>query len=425
MVALAMAAAPLTFALVASAQMGPSSATGTAPSRASTAKAGGPLVVSALPSAGVRTVVGGTGEWTSLAAYQVENTTDMPIAIGRMDFVLASSGDPADFQEVAVRRGADVLPTTYVNGAWSFVSNVATNDFYVPGSKAALFVAPKSKVALDLVVKLSAPVSGAAVGDAWVGVPRSGHAPSLRLNAFEGIDATMRAIPGSVPKDPSPAVVLRKAYPVFARMPLVTNVLGNGDRQLYRFSVAAAHGPISWKQLQFNVGRTGGFSLSNFRLMRGAAEVPSGAATVRVRCGGAWSGAAPAGALCDRLSIQWNGEDVLSLGETVSYTLAANVSGASGAATLELSPAHTMPGNTARIVTGRPMGGEAAEYRLKPVFPVARGIAAFDAAFLWSDLSAVPHAASVDPKYASADWSDGSYLDDAPPAADLQTLSRP
>jgi hypothetical protein len=219
---------------------------------------------------------------------------------------------------------------------------------------------------------------------------------------------------------------LRKTYPTLARMPLATNALDNGNRQLYRFSMAASpNGGIAWKQLQFAMKKTGTFALSDFRLSRGAVQVPADQVTIRARCGGAWTDAVPAAVSCDRVSIQLKAEESVSPAESVAYTLAATVSGVLRTASLDLAPLFTTPGNTARVVTGRPTGGGAAEYRLRPVFPASRGIAAFDAGFLWSDLSAVPHSSSMDPVNSSADWSDGSYLADLPSTAYLQTLSKP
>ncbi len=236
-------------------------------------------------------------------------------------------------------------------------------------------------------------------------LPRSGDSLYLQLfSVFNG--DTLVAFTESTVVTPNP-MVLRKSKPVVTPQQLVSTVLTNGELELARWQVGAnGINAIAQKQTPFYLEWDTGVSLSNFRLYRGAVQVPANEYSVVDMASGtdlsassapAVLGTFPIVAFAGQESVNGNG-NVYSLRATVTVSgLGHHVF------TKFINPGS---GNiTGGLVNNIGlMPPEVANANLWHVQQPGGGYGV--GLFIWSDLSEVPHSTT------SFDWITGYLVED-------------
>lgn len=237
-------------------------------------------VVEAIPTVKLSTatppsqiVVAGKDTWVLFTEYAVDGPDYL---FKRADVYQGdANGDWRDFTAVALAQNGQVLmvgtPDQSFN-RWVF-------------EPAAPF--PVKSGVIQVWAKVADITLTQGPNDAWYGVARSGHTPSLKLAHLKadwnGAEHDVTAV-DHVP----PSMTIRRAKPILNQLPVANTVLVNTDSDLIRFQVAVESkdaldpAAISFRQLAFWIEKTSNVQLQNFKLFRSSSEVPPGTFDVKV-----------------------------------------------------------------------------------------------------------------------------------------------
>lgn len=282
--------------------------------------------------------------------------------------------------------------------------------------RAQLVLTPGTTGVLDLAAHVAIPVPSSSVNGAWHGVPRSGHTPRFRLVTV----STKGGQIINIPAHETPQLVIRKSEPFVLRIPLASDVLDDGERELYQFQAAViGPGSMALKQLQLWYTRQGAFTVSDIRVRRDGTDLPSdmfsafmfdGPDIVQTIAGSMTRG---------DIHVIFANEEIIPIEGKAVYTIHATISGSA------LGDAFTMnissdPKNQTTITGSLFLASSHPDAPLYDV-RVGTGWDLYGAAFLWSDMSETPHSDLDMDHGGSADWT-YEYL--VPGIAEPQILRR-
>ncbi len=381
-------------------------------------------------------LVAGTDTWQDVAGYRATAQNE-DIRIEKI--AVSSTGDAANFTQVAIAmdgaaKGWDILPA----GTMRY----KTIDF----TGSPINVMRNTSVNFNIWAKLAATQASSTVSGATSGVARSGN--SFTLGIASGIESgddawnsnyldkmNVRAVgigSGNIVYATSATMltnlsgntfVVRKSKPTITQQALSTTTLSAGQQMdLYKFQVSAdGAGSIALKKVTFvvSVSTTTGSSLtlSNFRVRKGSTEISTDDVIITDRHG-ADVEALNFGAATSSPRIVVNflsssgGEETISGSGTV-YTLVATVAGPVVAGDQVSTSIERSTDIAAGNLTGY-LGGDygvAIAGRSLETGTVP-GASTSTAAFIWSDLSEIPHSDALGSAGGSRDWTNGYLVDD-------------
>ena len=414
-------------------------ATGAAPSVIQTVRANGSLTIAADAHPASNIVVAGKDAWIPMAQYKATAQYEA-IALDRIALYASSTagltGDNADFAAVAIAMNGAV------KGEGLFSSG-ATGTKDIDLSANPITVPKDSSVNFQVWVKLAGVQASSSVSGATTGVSRSGHTPAVGLTnnlqtgewsssyaSKENIRATglasgerLYTASGSAHGN---AMVLRKSMPIVTKQSLSSATLSNTDQDLIKWQIAAdSAGSIAWKQVIFQVTKSDGVTLTNFRLRRGGTDVAladysivNGSSTADLETGSIISGITDS----TFVVVAMTGEESIS-GSGNVYTLHATVSGAASGRSVTTSFYRdaTNPIVTGYLLATTGFGGLGSDAGIFSIdTSVAPGGADATGTFVWADFSEVPHSSAVGGSSGSRDWTNDLYVSDL---SQTQTLS--
>ncbi len=190
---------------------------------------------------------------------------------------------------------------------------------------------------------------------------------------------------------------------------------------LYDWEIEAEHigGNLSWRKMTFMLETEGDSTLSEFQLLRNGVAVPLADYEIvdgmnrdlltLLRLSGTFY-----------VTIRWRNEEVIESGVRHAYRLIALPRGGTTGDTIRTTPlrsGHALPGtgwmtgdDYGLMIGGRDVAGPS----FIQMIASTGSTATVPAAFLWSDLSEVPHVARPYPM-GSNDWTDDGLLNDLVP----------
>lgn len=408
---------------------------------------GGTLTISTNSLRTATILVAGTDTWQNVAEYRATAQNE---DIRLEKIAVSSTGDAADFRQVAVAmdgavKGWDILPS----GAMRY----KTVDF----TSTPINVMRNTSVNFNLWAKLADMSASSTVGGATTGVARSGDQISLGIASgiTSGDDAwdsnyndkmNVRAVgigSGNLVYATSSSMgatlsgntfVVRKSKPTVTRQALSTTTLASGQQMdLYKFQVSGdAAGSVTLKKVTFalsvstSTAAASTFSLNNFRVRKGATEIPVADVVITDGSGADVEAAAFVAATSSpRIVVSFTnssggGEESISGSGTV-YTLVATTAGtiqSGDQVTVSLDRAGDI---SAGVKTGylTATGGTIVGPNLDT--GTAPGGTTSPASFVWSDQSEIPHSDQVGASNGSRDWTNGYLVDDL---TQSQTLTK-
>lgn len=214
-------------------------------------------------------------------------------------------------------------------------------------------------------------------------------------------------------------MVVRRSRPRVSVIPPVSDDLIHvgTPNVLYDWEMEAegSGGSLSWKKMTYVIETDGDISLSEFQLVRDGHPVPYDRYEIVDGTNQDLRGLMP---LSSRyVTIRWSEEDVIESGMRHTYRLIALPRGGTTGNTIRTTPlrsGHALPGTgwMTPDTYGLSIGGSdvAGPSLIEMVEPTG-STATVSAAFLWSDLSELPHVASPYP-LGSSDWTDDGLVDD-------------
>jgi hypothetical protein len=350
----------------------------------------------------------------STGTISVSDSTDAGSVAGGTDAVLAKFRLTASYEDLRLTKASfNVASPSAVSSLslYDGVTQVSTTAGVDAGGNAFFsnvnFFIPKN-TSKDLIVKGHLnPVgpSGIASGaNARVTLKDTGGAYVFEMiGASAGSNTHITAIPGG--EQMGRDKIVRRAVPIVAVASLPTTVLTAGNVVAARVTVTASGGDLALKTLTVDVNKptnasvdsSGDASHSAVRVY-GNGENIAGHSTASSGC------AAGAGTSC-QVRTKFDVEDVIAAGSTKTYDVRLTVGG-----TLVKgdSIATSLEGDT-HLETGKIDFGSNGD-QVK--------VASVNVNVAWSDLSAVPHSATVGSS--SADWASGLYVNILP--TDQQVL---
>lgn len=399
-------------------------------------------------------LVTGKDTWINFAQYRATaQNEDVRIE----QIAVSSTGEGSNFTGIAIGmagavKGQDILPA-------------GTDKYKTIDMTASPIVVPKN-TSVDFQVwgKLAASQASSTVSGATTNVPRSGA--TAKLGIAQGVTSgdqwtssysdkmNIRAVgaqSGQLVYATSStflaggnalsgnSFVLRKSKPVVTRLALPTTTLTSGQQMdLYKFQVSAdQNGSIALKKVTFALSTAtttnSSLSLNNFRIRRGSSEISTDLVTITSRYGAdlegstaitnsANTGTAP------RVVVTFDNEETIS-GSGNVYTLVATVGG-----TVNTGDSVTVSMDRSQDVSAGNLTG----YLVSTMFDhpsddskdlvgpnvtsstAPGGTPSYASAFIWSDLSEIPHS-DVEGSSSSRDWTNGYLVEDLTQSA---TLSR-
>lgn len=366
--------------------------------------------------------VAGDAKWVPFARYTVKAAGE-GVKMEKIALKLLPGGDAADFNSLAIASDSVILGQSYTADNWTVTDiDLSQKPLIVPNNQTKTF---------EVWGKLKNTLPSSAANGSWTGICRSGHQPALAIadgssmgtwdanyTSKLNIKFTGASSLGSAYADMSNTAgrqqVVRKSKPYVTTMPLANNVLFNGFVELHRLRVGAdAAGPIALKQMMFKVAKTGPMiNVGNFRLFRGAMQIPASEYTIVDAMTGAdlKSGKMATGTPSTVIAVAFTGEDMIS-GSGNLYSLQAEVTGATAGATVKTDfvrdpKASVITGGLATNVQTALNVANPKIYTVSVAKPTA--IISYPGTFLWSDMSEVPHFASGN---ASIDWTNDVYVE--------------
>lgn len=291
---------------------------------------------------------------------------------------------------------------------------------------------------------LDAPLEMGDAFEVWVKVPFITTDPTLRPRSGDSFRMGVNGVGTGggtffvTPPLYGNEFVIRRSVPFIARQALSPTEIRNGtDQDLYRFQVSAdAAGPISFLQIEMQVlvhARAGYGEVCNMRLRRGWDDLPPDSYTIyalevdRTGSGTVYEspcvyGRAGSGVVIIRLS-----EEQTVSGSGNVYTLHGTVNRFSSGDWITTSFGE--PGGVVRPDTTITTGYIIPNTHTWAIDTSPRGMPGtapdwtrVRAGFLWSDLSDVPHRATVGTDGGSRDWTNGYLIEDL---TQSQTLVMP
>lgn len=396
-------------------------------------------------------LVTGKDTWMNFAQYRATAQNE-DVRIEQV--AVSSTGEGSNFTGIAIGmagavKGQDILPA-------------GTDKYKTIDMTGSPIVVPKNtSVEFQVWGKLAASQASSTVSGATSNVPRSGATAVLGI--ANGITSgnqwtsayndkmNIRAVgaqSGQLVYATSSSMgatalsgntfVLRKSKPVVTRLALPTTTLTSGQQMdLYKFQVSAdQNGSIGLKKVTFALSTAtttnSSLSLNNFRIRRGSSEISTSLVTITNRYGGDLSGAtaitnsANTGT-APRVVVTFNNEETIS-GSGNVYTLVATVGG-----TVNTGDSVTVSLDRSQDVSA----GNVTGYLVADVYDNATdsldlagpnistatapaGSVSAASAFIWSDLSEIPHS-DEEGANSSRDWTNGYLVEDLTQSS---TLSR-
>ncbi|MEO5927824.1 MAG: hypothetical protein ABIO72_03820 [Patescibacteria group bacterium] len=281
-------------------------------------------------------VIAGGNVWIPFAQFRATALYEAA-SIDRLSVSMLSvySYDPADVTEVAVATAGSVKGTAVMPPSGHVDVDLSQNHLDIPEDGVRIF---------QLWAKL-APVVSRNVNPASSGLARSGHSFGLTLSEgtttgewdpayggslnvrTTGTTSGERLYASSLSDTSVFPMVVRKTKPTVTKLNLSSTTLANIDMDLIKFQVAAdVAGSVGIKQIMFNVAKSPGVTLSNFRVRRGATDMALSDIAVTFQNGSDLeSGSLVVSSGVIVVSFT-NAETIAGSGNV--YTLHANVSGA-------------------------------------------------------------------------------------------------
>lgn len=365
--------------------------------------------------------------WQSLYEFSILASSIEDVIVERMN--IRARGDAASFAEVAVAkdglvRGRTVLPPG------------KDRDVDVDFSGNPIVVPAGGTVTIQLWAEIAKVVPGSSVGNIWNGVPRSGARISLGLSAgftggnwgagFDGKFNVMaygkfsqlQLYADGIAESVKNRFIVRKSVPTITRQLPASSLLQIGsDAELYKFQVSSdPEGPVALKKVTFEIASSvseGRFlQLDNFKLRRNAQDLTVNEVHITDVDGNGYGGLGWGFTKTTPprlLLITFMNEEMIEGAGTV-YTLHARVGGnivPGDALTIEFYRAgEAATGYLTMDKMGLSLAGPHLDLGLMP------GGKTLESAFLWSDLSEVPHSASMGDAGGSRDWTDDGLIED-------------
>ncbi|MBP9863865.1 hypothetical protein KBC54_00240 [Patescibacteria group bacterium] len=416
-------------------------ATGAAPSVIQTVRANGSLTIAPDAHPASNIVVAGKDAWIPMAQYKATAQYEA-ISLDRIALQTASAtaglmSDNADFAGVAIAMNGAVK-------AEGLFSSGATGTKDLDLSANPITVPKDSSVTFQVWAKLSAVQASSSVSGANTGVSRSGHVPAVDLMSglqtgewsssyasMENIRATGLAsgerLYAAAVSSAGNVMVLRKSMPIVTKQSLSSATLSNTDQDLIKWQIAAdSAGSIAWKQAIFQVTKSAGVTLSNFRLRRGGTDmdtslytITNGTSTDNLITGSIATGDAQAVFVVVAMAA---GQEESISGSGNVYTLHATVSGATSGKSVTTSfyRDNTNPVVTGYLATGayNALTATANVFNIDTAAAPSGGTGSATGTFVWSDFSEVPHSPVA--QTGSRDWTNDLYVQDL---SQSQTLS--
>ncbi|MBP9864362.1 hypothetical protein KBC54_02855 [Patescibacteria group bacterium] len=359
-------------------------------------------------------MVAGTDQWQVFAQYVVSAMFE-DIVIDRASIMSIGSGnysvDPADLTAIAIAIGGNVLGQS-VFPSWQ----VPLSETDIDLSMQPITITDGGSVLIQIVAKV-APVQPASFAPGEHNIARSGDMMGLGItnNSTNGewdqnyvnrsnVRATGQTSGERIYTSPvlqGNSHQFRKSKPTVTKHALLSNTLFNGDADLLEFQVSAnSAGPIAMKHVSLMVAKSQGVSLSNFRLRRGAVDLPLSAYSMKVLNGVVWSDGIGADVIDQvELSIDFTNEEMIS-GAGYVYSVHAQVDGVGSNNHVIVSFKH--PANNG-MLTGCLVADVSG-------FPFLVGLS--ERSFIWADISGVPHSDATCDQGGSSDWTGGTYVND-------------
>lgn len=399
-----------------------------------------PAVVQTIRPSGILTIVdkmhppsslvaGGKDIWIPVAQFEAsafyEGTT--------IDFMRAFQASPylsdnADVTTFAIASGGTIHGTAVFpdenSGQKDKDVELFANPIVIPADTSKLF---------QIWVKFASVLPSSAVNGEWKGVARSGHAPAFGLthDLADGIaewtaeyfgklnvratglisGERMHADKGASPGNP---MWLRKAIPLVNVLAPASTVLTNTvDQDLFRIQVTAAH-PGSWITLKgygLQFKKTVGMTFGQCRLAKGASLLPLNAYFIKIydATTDSYVDTVNDASTDGSIIIGFPAEQMIDNAGFI-YTLRCTNNGVTTGQSLTLAVDHAADaGFLNQSLTGSVADmGNAGFYlqRIEQGVPVNHPVA-----FLWSDLSEVPHSDKETAQGGSLDFINHSFAE--------------
>ncbi|MHB8830857.1 MAG: hypothetical protein ACYC44_01980 [Patescibacteria group bacterium] len=375
--------------------------------------------------------------WVPFARYKATaQYEDMVIDQVRVQNI--AGGDNSNYRQIAVAAAGAV------KGAGQLDSGATgAKDIDLTGNEITV---PKGGfVNFELWGKLSDVVSSSTAHGATAGVTRTGHKPALGIinniqtgqwdanyNGKLNIRTTGSAsgervyfTSGALNGNP---MIVRATKPIVSKLPLTNTVFSAGQTtDLYRVQIGANPvGSVALKQIVFNVSKSAGVSLANFRLNEDSSEIPAADIYFTNATSGAdlYSTIVPAGVNSVKVVVTFVNEKSIS-GTGHVYSLRATVNGA-GTGNNVTTSFYRDPGTTfvaaAYLKNSSGTGGisvsSARVFNLDTgtLGGAPSGAATNEGTFVWSDNSEVPHLYTDQGSY---DWTNDVNVDDLTQSASV------
>lgn len=368
-------------------------------------------------------VIAGDSTWKPMARYKV-----------------CAQGEEAVLEKIGVQwqsRENDMAGESFEHVGVAFQGNVLGTAVFDPANPYGLadvelnnsvVLADGACAVLDLWASFVSVKSSAQVNGEWQHQPRSGKSVALRIGqdvpfygttnscdqmAFmnklfihaSGLASGEKLYASQGAGQPNHMTV-RKARPIMTYQPLANQVLVNGEVELARMIFRAEGGAVAIKQMMMSVNKTSLIGLSNFRLLRGATQIPGSDYSVINAFDGSDLYAGAVNQDNNTLAIAFADEEVIS-GNGQIYSLRATVQGA--------TPGHlgAYP-DEAEPVTGylqnndwyAPYAVSSQLFHVGDYTGCNNGGACWHVmgAFVWSDMSELPHSTG------SRDWTNEQHV---------------
>jgi hypothetical protein len=207
-------------------------------------------------------VVPGPAKFMSVV---VANPSDTAFALASVKVSqIHPGGDVTDCTEVT---------TTYANQVLTR-SSAPTGDTWetAPDPGATLIIAAGTERTIGVVCNVAVPITTDDPPETSHGMARSGHTPQFRIDELTvtGVDGRSATIQ---PLLTGSAMTVRLVQPVIHLNPSTETALADGVMPLISWDMSCANTDCSWTGMVFNLQKSGGVKLSDFRLRRGYTDV--------------------------------------------------------------------------------------------------------------------------------------------------------